>query len=105
MYPHIQRMYLLFDWQKYKKYFIVSDMNRDELLKEIEAIAREVFQKPELVANDAMSAADVDTWTSLSFMQFLTAIEDKYGFKFKMMELLQLRNMGAVVDATMKHIV
>ena len=80
-------------------------MNRDELLKESEAIAREVFQKPELVANDAMSAADVDTWTSLSFMQFLTAIEDKYGFKFKMMELLQLRNMGAVVDATMKHIV
>ena len=79
-------------------------MNRDELLKEIEAIAREVFQKPELVVNDSMSAADVDTWTSLSFMQFLTVIEDKYGFKFKMMELLQLRNMGAVIDATLRHV-
>lgn len=79
-------------------------MSREELKVEIEAIAREVFQKPELVVNDAMNAADVDTWTSLSFMQFLTAIEDKYGFKFKMMELLQLRNMGAVIDATLKHI-
>lgn len=79
-------------------------MNREDLTKEIEAIAREVFQKPELVFSDAMSAADVDTWTSLSFMQFLTAIEDKYGFKFKMMELLQLRNMGAVIDATLKHL-
>ena len=78
-------------------------MDRIELTKEIEAIAREVFQKPELVVNDVMSAVDVDTWTSLSFMQFLTAVEDKYGFKFKMMELLQLRNMGAVIDATMKH--
>jgi len=79
-------------------------MNRENLVKEIEAIAREVFQKPELAIADTMGAADVDTWTSLSFMQFLTAIEDKYGFKFKMMELLQLRNMGAVIDATLKHI-
>ena len=79
-------------------------MNREDLVKGIEAIARDIFGKPELVITDTMSAADVDTWTSLSFMQFLTAIEDKYGFKFKMMELLQLRNMGAVIDATFKHL-
>ena len=79
-------------------------MDRNELTLEIQGIAREIFAKPDLEINDTMSAADVDTWTSLSFMQFLTSIEDKYGFKFKMMELLQLRNMGAVVDATMKHV-
>lgn len=79
-------------------------MEREELKNEIQEIAREIFAKPEFEINDAMGAADVDTWTSLSFMQFLTAIEDKYGFKFKMMELLQLRNMGAVIDATLKHI-
>ena len=79
-------------------------MTREELQNEIQVIAREIFAKPELVITDAMGAADVDTWTSLAFMQFLTVIEDKYGFKFKMMELLQLRNMGAVVDATLKHI-
>lgn len=79
-------------------------MKREELVEEIQVIARDIFAKPELVITDAMNAADVDTWTSLSFMQFLTAIEDKYGFKFKMMELLQLRNMGAVIDATMKHV-
>lgn len=79
-------------------------MIREDLFKEIQEIAREIFGKPELAITDAMNAADVDTWTSLSFMQFLTAIEDKYGFKFKMMELLQLRNMGAVIDATLKHI-
>lgn len=79
-------------------------MEREQLKDEIQVIAREIFAKPELEITDAMGAADVDTWTSLSFMQFLTAIEDKYGFKFKMMELLQLRNMGAVIDATLKHV-
>lgn len=79
-------------------------MIREELIKEIQEIARETFAKQELVVTDSMTASDVDTWTSLSFMQFLTAIENKYGFKFKMMELLQLRNMGAVVDTTLKHI-
>jgi acyl carrier protein len=80
-------------------------MEREDLKNEIQEIAREIFAKPELEINNAMGATDVDTWTSLSFMQFLTAIEDKYGFKFKMMELLQLHNIGAVIDATMKHIV
>ena len=79
-------------------------MERSELTLEIQIIAREIFAKPELEITDTLSAADVDTWTSLSFMQFLTAIEDKYGFKFKMMELLQLRNMGAVIGATLKHL-
>lgn len=80
-------------------------MDREDLKNEIQVIARAIFAKSELVITDSMGASDVDTWTSLSFMQFLTAIEDKYDFKFKMMELLQLRNIGAVIDATMKHIV
>ena len=79
-------------------------MEREKLVIEVQELAREVFEKPNLVISDAMSAADVDTWTSLNFMKFLTAVEDKYGFKFKMMELLQLRSMGAVIDATLKHI-
>ena len=80
------------------------DMERNKLKEEIQLVARDVFAKPELVIADAMSATDVDTWTSLSFMQFLTAIEEKYGFKFKMMELLQLRNMGAIIDASLRHV-
>ena len=79
-------------------------MNRDVLKNEIQAIARDVFQKPELVVVDALSATDVDTWTSLSFTQFIAAIERQYGFKFKLMELLQLRTMGAILDAILKHL-
>lgn len=79
-------------------------MTREELSLEIQSIAREVFQKSELEITDSMGSADVDTWTSLSFTQFVSAIEQKFAFKFKLMELLQLRTMGAVIDTTLKHI-
>lgn len=79
-------------------------MTREELVNEVQTIARDIFLKPELVLTDDLCAANVDTWTSLSFMQFLTAIEEHFSFKFKMMELLKLKNMGAVIDATLSHI-
>lgn len=78
-------------------------MTREELTSAILPLARGCFADPELIISDTLSALDVPGWTSLSFMQFLTAIEEQYNFKFKMMELLTLRNMGAVIDATLKH--
>lgn len=79
-------------------------MNREEIIEKLTPIAQQIFADDALVLNDDLSAANVANWTSLSFMQFLTEIENQFGFKFKMMELLQLRNMGAVIDATLKHV-
>lgn len=79
-------------------------MTREELVIEVQTIAREIFMKPDLVLTDEMNAANVDTWTSLSFMQFLTAVEEKFGFKYKMMELLKLKNMGAVIDSVVAKV-
>jgi len=79
-------------------------MTREELIKEITPIVQEIFQDKELKIEDGLNATSVSAWTSLSFMQLLTSIEEKYEFKFKMMELLRLKNMGAVLDATLTHL-
>lgn len=79
-------------------------MDRNQVIEQLTPIAREIFLKPELVLTDELNAGMVDTWTSLSFMQFLTAVEEHFGFKYKMMELLKLKNMGAIIDATLKHL-
>ncbi|MBQ6791414.1 MAG: acyl carrier protein [Paludibacteraceae bacterium] len=50
-----------------------------------------------------MSADNVPTWTSLAFMQFLTEIENQFGFKFKMMELFNLKTMGNIIASIEKH--
>lgn len=79
-------------------------MTREEIIVKLTPIAEEVFQKPGMVLTDDMSAQNVDTWTSLAFMQFLTAIEGQFGFKFKMMELLKLKTMGNILDSMEQHL-
>ena len=78
-------------------------MTREEVITKLTPIAQDIFSDPSLVLNDEMSAQNVPTWTSLSFMQFLSEIETQFGFKFKMMEILRLQTMGAIIDAIQNH--
>jgi len=78
-------------------------MTREEVITKLTPIAQDIFSDTSLVLNDDMSAQNVPTWTSLSFMQFLSEIENQFGFKFKMMEILRLQTMGAIIDAIQNH--
>lgn len=79
-------------------------MTREEIIEQLTPIARAMFKDETLVVTDDLSAANVSTWSSMSFMMFLTEIENHFGFKFKMMEILSLKNMGAIIDAVAKHV-
>lgn len=78
-------------------------MTREEVIEKLTPIARAIFENQELVLSDNMSAENVATWTSLSFMQFLTEIENQFGFKFKMTELFNLKTMGNIIDSVTSH--
>ncbi len=78
-------------------------MNREEIIEKVTPIAQQIFANESLEITDDMSAANVPTWTSLAFMQFLTEIENQFGYKYKMMELLKLQSMGAIIDSIQTH--
>ncbi len=78
-------------------------MTRKDIIEQLTPIVRKVFANESITLNDSMSAENVDTWTSLSFMQLLTEIEIHFCFKFKMMEILQLQTMGAIIDSIEHH--
>lgn len=79
-------------------------MTKQEIITQLTPIAQEIFQNPDLLLTDDLSSVNVDTWTSMAFMQFLTTIEEHFGFKYKMMEILRLQNMGAVIDSIQNHL-
>ena len=79
-------------------------MTREEIISQLTPIARAMLKDENLELTDDLSAANVPTWTSLSFMMLLTEIENQFGFKFKMMEILKLQNMGAIIDSIQTHV-
>ena len=79
-------------------------MERHEIVEKLTPMAQSIFSDNNLELRDDLSAENVPNWTSLSFMQFLTEIEEQFCFKFKMMEILRLRTMGAIIDAIQKHV-
>ncbi|MEE0922294.1 MAG: acyl carrier protein [Paludibacteraceae bacterium] len=79
-------------------------MTREEIISQLTPIARAMLKDENLELIDDLSAANVPTWTSLSFMMLLTEIENQFGFKFKMMEILKLQNMGAIIDSIQTHV-
>lgn len=79
-------------------------MTREEIIEQLTPIAQAMLKDNSLIISDDLSAANVPTWSSMSFMMLLTEIENHFGFKFKMMEILSLKNMGAIIDAIGKHV-
>lgn len=79
-------------------------MTREEIISQLTPIVRAMLKDENLVITDNLSSVNVPTWTSLSFMMLLTEIENRFGFKFKMMEILKLQNMGAIIDSIQIHV-
>ncbi|MBR4563275.1 MAG: acyl carrier protein [Paludibacteraceae bacterium] len=79
-------------------------MNREEIIEKLTPIVRANLQNESLELRDDMSAENVSTWTSLAFMQMLTDIENEFGIKFKMMELIRLRTMGDIIQSLEAHL-
>ena len=73
-------------------------MDKTEIISRLTPLAQKVFEKEDLVLTEDLSSETLDTWTSLSFMQLLSAVEQEFGFKFKMMELLSIKSMGTIIN-------
>jgi len=73
-------------------------LSRDEILREITEIMRDVFDEDDLQVSPETSAEDVEEWDSLSHVRLIVAIERKFGFKFKNSEIEGLKNVGDLVN-------
>ena len=79
-------------------------MTKQEIIDKLTLIAQETFEKPNLMLSQDMSKSMVDTWTSMTFMQLLASVEQQFGFKFKMMEIIQLQTIGDIIQSIQNHI-
>ena len=73
-------------------------MTRSDIAQKVVEIMEDVFDEDDITYDDAMTAADIEEWDSLSNIRFVVAIEKEFGIRFSNSEIADLENVGQMVD-------
>lgn len=73
-------------------------MERKEIMERVTSVFRDVFDDEELIITDSTTANDIEDWDSLTHITLISEIEDEFGYKFGMKEVLGLKNVGEMID-------
>jgi len=79
-------------------------MDQTQALENLTDVFRTVFDQPDLVLHNAMTAADVENWDSLNHIDLIVAIEKKFKIKFTTREVTGLKTVGDLADLTAKKV-
>ncbi len=78
-------------------------MDREKILEKVNSIFRDVFDDDSLVIVEETTADDVEDWDSLSHITLISEIEDAFGMKFEMREVLGMKDVGEMLDILMER--
>lgn len=73
-------------------------MSREDILKRVNEIFWDVFDDDTIVVEEQTTAADVEDWDSLSHITLVSEIEEAFGMKFEMKEVLGMKDVGEMLD-------
>jgi len=73
-------------------------MSREEILIEVTSILNDVLDRDDIVLEETTKAKDIDGWDSLNHAIFISSIQKHYHLKFKLLEVLNLKNVGDICD-------
>lgn len=73
-------------------------MTEQEIFDAVQDIFRDNFDDESLEITRTTSAEDIEDWDSLEQINLLTAMEKKFGLKFKLDDVRGLANVGDLLD-------
>lgn len=79
-------------------------MTRENVLKKVNEIFRDAFDKLDLSVSFETTAADVEGWDSLMQMNLIEMIEDEFAIRFSMDEVAGMENVGNMIDIVISRI-
>jgi len=79
-------------------------MTRKEVFNGVQDIFRDIFDEDDMVIEDKINSDDVEEWDSLNHINLVSAIEKEFKIKFALVELMTLKDVGAMVDLMMEKL-
>lgn len=72
-------------------------MTNQAILEKLSEIFTDVFDE-EITVTAQTTAADIEGWDSLTHITLISEVEDAFGIKFSMKQILGMQNVGEMVD-------
>ncbi|MDO5573277.1 MAG: acyl carrier protein [bacterium] len=73
-------------------------MTRQDILKAVQEIFRDVFDDEDLMIEDETNADDIEDWDSFEHISLIIAMEAEFSMKFDIKEVNKLENVGQMID-------
>lgn len=77
-------------------------MTSQTILEKLNEIFSDVFDE-EITVTSQTTAADIEDWDSLTHITLISEVEDAFGMKFSMKDVLGMKNVGEMVDIIRKN--
>ena len=78
-------------------------MTRQEIFEKLNEIFSDVFDE-DIALTPETSAADISGWDSLTHITLISEVEDAFGIKFAMKDVLGMKNVGEMADIIQKNV-
>lgn len=77
-------------------------MTRQEIFEKLNEVFSDVFDE-DITVTDATTSADIEDWDSLTHITLISEVEDTFGIKFSMKDVLGMKNVGEMADIIGKN--
>lgn len=79
-------------------------MGREEVFAKLNEVFRDVFDDESITVTDTTTADDIEEWDSLEHINLLAAVEQEFGMKFNMGQVVSMKNVGEMADIIIAQI-
>jgi acyl carrier protein len=73
-------------------------MTKEDMFGQVQEIFRDIFDVDDLVITDSTNSDEIEDWDSLNHINLVSAIEQEFGVKFTLVELVSLKSVGEMID-------
>lgn len=79
-------------------------MTREQIFETLNEVFRDVFDDVGIQVDESTTSKDIEEWDSLEHINLLAAVEQEFGVKFNMGQVVSMKNVGEMVDIIMSQI-
>jgi acyl carrier protein len=73
-------------------------MEKEEIAVKLKPVFQKVLDENDITITREMTTQDIEGWDSLRHVQLISAVETAFGIKFKLREVLGMKNVGDLID-------